>query len=162
MPELKQFEQLSPLDFDRHPVWVACHMVDSGEPWHGETNEETFRPWTAGFPVTSSEAIFLVRATFEEPDGSHHPGFITPALSDRDLGTMQPQMFVGGGRFGFWGGIVGITEKRRQAFYAAIRKDATTAFPLRFSADPRLATGTVAGQVDGFYRSNGSNIQIEY
>lgn len=108
------------------------------------------------------EPIFLVCATFEAPDGSSHPGFITPALRDRDLGTMQPQIFVDGHRFSFWGGAVGIAEKERLAFYTALGKDAGTAFPLRFNADPRLATGIIAGKVDGFYRLTASGIQIEY
>jgi hypothetical protein len=103
MPELKQFGELLPADFERHPVWVACHTADGGEPRYKDTDEETFRPWTAGFPATASQDILLVHATFELPDGSRYPGFVTPALKEGDLGTMQPQMFVDGLRFSFWG-----------------------------------------------------------
>ena len=28
-PELKQFGDLSPGDFDRHPVWIGCHTADA-------------------------------------------------------------------------------------------------------------------------------------
>ena len=44
-PELKQFADLTPTDFERHPVWIACHAEDYAEPWFNETDEETFRPW---------------------------------------------------------------------------------------------------------------------
>src|ERR1700693_3887476 len=31
-PELKQFGDLTPADFDRHPAWIACPTEDHGEP----------------------------------------------------------------------------------------------------------------------------------
>jgi len=47
MPELKQFGDLYPADFDRHPVWVGSHGADDGQPWYDETDEETFDPLPA-------------------------------------------------------------------------------------------------------------------
>ena len=39
-PELKQFGELLPADFDRQPVWVGVHTADYDEPWYEETDEE--------------------------------------------------------------------------------------------------------------------------
>ena len=159
-PELKQFSDLSPPDFDRHPVWIACHTEDFAEPWFNETDEETFRPWTRVPPVGPSDGMSLVRATFELHDGSRHDGFLTPASQEGDLGTLQPHLFVSGKSFGFWGGMAGVRPDRRKAFYGALRKGPEAIFPIRFSAESDLATGVVAGQVDGFYRGT-RTIEVE-
>jgi hypothetical protein len=160
-PELKQFGDLSPADFDRHPVWIACHTEDHEEPWFDETDEETFRPWMGALPVRPSDGMLLVRATFELQDGSRHHGFLTPAFKEGDLGALHPYLFVGGKSFGFWGGMFGVRADQRTAFYKALRKGPEAIFPMRFSAEPDLATGVVTGRVDGFYRGTG-NLEIEY
>ena len=151
-PELKQFGDLSPADFQRHPVWIACHTEDFAEPWFNETDEETFRPWMGALPVGPSDGMLLVRASFELHDGSRHDGFLTPASKQGDLGTLQPHLFVGDKVFRFWGGMAGVGTDRRTAFYDALGKGPEAIFPIRFSTDPDLATGVVAGRVDGFYR----------
>jgi hypothetical protein len=151
-PELKQFGELSPADFQRHPVWIACHTEDFAEPWFNETDEETFRPWTSALPVGPSDGMSLVRATFELHDGSRHDGFLTPASKEGDLGTLQPHLFVSGKSFGFWGGMAGVRPDRRTALYEALGKGPEALFPIRFSTDADLATGVAAGQIDGFYR----------
>jgi hypothetical protein len=160
-PELKQFGRLTPTDFERHPVWISCHSVDHDQSWFEETDEETFRPWTGTLPVAPSEGMLLVRATLELASGSRYPGFVTPALEEDDLGTLQPQLFAGGEWFAFWGGITGYSNEQRQSFYAALRKRAHAVFPIRFAADPDLATGVVSGRIDGFYRLMGSQTQVE-
>jgi hypothetical protein len=158
-PELKQFGDLSPADFERHPVWIACHTEDFAEPWFDETDEETFRPWTGTLPVSPSDGMLLVRATFELLGGSHHDGFLTPAL-EGEIGTLHPHLFVGDQSFGFWDGMFSIRADRRSAFYKALGKGPEAIFPIRFSTDPNLATGVVTGRVDGFYRGT-RNVEIE-
>jgi hypothetical protein len=161
MPELKQFGELSPADFDRHPVWVSCHGADDGQPWYDETDEETFRPFTGALPVSQADGMFLVRALFELRDGTGLKGFITPAFHEADLGVLQPHVFVGERRFRFWGGMFGVPAEERQAFYSALGKDADAVFPLRFDGEPGLATGAAAGGIKGFYRGS-REIQVEY
>jgi hypothetical protein len=160
-PELKQFADLTPADFERHPVWVACHTEDYAEPWFNDTDEETFRPWMGALPVGPSDGMLLVHATFEAHDGSGHNGFLTPALTEGDLGTLQPHVFVGGKSFGFWGSMFGIRADQRMAFYTALGKSPEAIFPMRFSTHTGLATGVVAGQVDGFYRGT-QDPEVEY
>jgi hypothetical protein len=160
-PELKQFGDLTPADFDRHPVWIGCHTADYDEPWHDETDEETFRPWHGPLPADPSDGILLVRATIQLADGTAMPGFVTPAFDDGDVGTQQPQIFVGGRRFAFWGGGVGVPVQERQAFYAALGKPPDAVFPLRFAAERGLSTGVVMGEVDGFYRIDGEGVAVE-
>jgi hypothetical protein len=161
MPELKQFGDLHPADFDMHPVWVNCHGADYEETWYDETDEETFRPWTGELPVNQADGMFLVRAAFELRDGSRLKGFVTSAFHETDLGVLQPHIFVGERGFGFWGGMFGVPDEEKLAFYAALGKDAHAVFPARFATDPGLATGAVAGQVDGFYRGS-REVKVEY
>ena len=162
-PEMKQFGDLTREDFNRYPVWIACHSVDYEEPWYDDTDEETFRPWDGPLPADASQAILLVRATIELRDGSRHWGFITPAVSPGDLGTQQPHIWVGDRCFGIWGGMVGVPVEERQAFYAAIGRVPDAIFPLRYAIDPKLAIGESSGQAYGFYRDElGNNdCQIE-
>jgi hypothetical protein len=96
--------------------------------------------------------MLLVQAIFELNDRSKREGFLTPAFKEGDLGTLQPHLFVGGRSFGFWGGMFGVQADRRAAFYKALGKDPEAVFPMHFSASPGLATGVVAGRLDGFYR----------
>ena len=161
MAEMKQFGDLSPADFDGHPVWVSCHGTDDGQPWYDETDEETFRPWTGALPVGQADGMFLVRATFELRNGSRYSGFITPAFDGTDLGVLQPHIFVGERCFSFWGGMFGIPAEERQAFYSALGNAPDAVFPLRFDAGSGLATGALAGQLKGFYRGV-REILVEY
>jgi len=151
-PELKQFGDLLPEDFERHPVWVQCHTFDYDEDWYDDTDEETFRPWTQPLPVDPSDGMFLVYVTFRLPDGTQFPGFATPATEPDDMGSMQPQMFVNRLRFAFWGGMFGVPEEKRQSLYSLLGKGAPQVFPLSFAGDPSLALGNCTGQVNGFYR----------
>jgi hypothetical protein len=105
--------------------------------------------------------MLLVRAIIELRDGSRYPGFVTPAFDEGDLGTQQPQVFVGDRRFGFWGGMFGIPVEERRAFYGAIQRAADAVFPLKFIVEPGLATGVTAGQVQGFYKRAQDRIVVE-
>lgn len=101
MPEpiLKQFAALSPEDFERHPVWIACHVADYGEPWYDETDEETFRPYSGPFPTDTSD-LLLVSAIAIMNDGSTHAGFLSPSRQAGDLANLQPHVFVGACAYG--------------------------------------------------------------
>jgi hypothetical protein len=151
-PELRQFGSLTLQDFQRVPVWISCHTADYDEPWYEKTDEETFRPWTGALPVEPSGGMYLVRAEAHLADGSTHAAFLTPS-ADADLGLAQPQLFLGDRCFSFWGGLAGVPAEVRKAFYDALGKAPESIFPITFVADARIATGTPATLVNGFYRS---------
>jgi len=149
-PELKQFGDLRSADFDRYPVWIACHTGDFGEPWFDETDEETFRPWTSALPVGPSDGMLFVRAIFVLRDGSHHEGFLTPAFKVGDLGAMQPQIFNRRPEIqilGWYVWVPAISER------ASTRRSGMPRcyLPIQFSAVPGVASGVVSGRVEGFY-----------
>jgi len=150
-PALKQFGDLTPADFESTPVWVHCHIIDYDEPWHDDTDEETFRPWLGTLPVDPAMAIFLVSAEFEFADGGRCLGFVSPAQATGDVASFQPHIFVHGRRFAFWGGMFAIPAAEREALYAAADRPASAIFPLRFSGKPGLAVDVVAGTLNGFY-----------
>jgi hypothetical protein len=160
-PLLKQFGDLTEADFAMHPVWINCHTADTDEAWYDETDEETFRPRGGDLPAQPSEGMLLVRATGTLRDGSRLPGFLTPAFEPEDLGTMQPQMFVGSALFSFWGGVLGISKEGRAAFYQAVGKSADQIFPIQFAADPGLAEGAASIQIRGFYKTSGKKVESE-
>jgi hypothetical protein len=151
-PILKQAADLVREDFEAHPVWVHCHVMDYDEPWYGETDEETFRPWLGEVPVDPSQAIFLIRAEVVFRDGSRHPGFVSPAEAPDDIGTMQPSVFMGDRWFRFWGGMPGIPTETRQEFYRAAGRTPDSIFPARASAHSSLSKGRSTIIVHGFYR----------
>ena len=165
-PELRQFGELGPRDFERHPVWIRCHTTDYNEPWYPDTDEETFRPWTRDLPAIALRETLLVRANFELWDGSRYPGFVTPLVEGWDtlpsgrrlgkprhpFGRQQPNVFVADKRFSFWGGVAGISQQEQREFYSALGKMPEQVFPLQFQAEAGLANGLLTGKVDGFYK----------
>jgi hypothetical protein len=148
-PILKQFVALSPEDFERHPVWIACHAADYDEPWYDETDEETFRPYSGPLPADASD-LLLVSATATMSDGSRHPGLLSPSQETGDMAALQPHVFVGGRAYGFWRGMVGVPEAERRAFHDATGKVPEDAFPIRFTADPSLLAGVMEAEVPGW------------
>ena len=162
-PTLKQFGDLMPADFEKHPVWISVHGLDSDEPWYADTDEETFRPWTGKLPVGPEEGMLLVRAMLTLADGRVLPGFVTPQFESQplDLGTIQPQIFLPSGRRdSFWDGIVKRDPKRLKAFYAELGEDPRAIFPIQFAAEKGLAKGQVAGSVPGFCWSSKDKVKV--
>lgn len=149
-PVLKQFADLTPADFQTAPVWVACQSVDDDEPWYDDTDEETFRPRLDPFPAHPSEGMLLIHAIGTLADGTRLPGFLTPALEPDDLGTMQPHVFLGGRRFGFWGGMLGVPEAQQTDFLNSLGKTPDQVFPILFEVPPGLSNGVVQVAVTGW------------
>lgn len=155
-PELKQFGTLSQADFERFPIWVGVHTIDSDKPWYEETNEETFRPWTGKLPVDPSFGMFLVRSQLTLADKSNFIGFITPAVgkgrvSDSDLGTVQPHLFNSSDSLiSFWGGMFGFSDEAKKETYETLKRTPKKVFPIRFSADHGLTKGRQKGKLRGF------------
>jgi len=166
-PLLRQFGDLRPGDFEAHPVWVQCHVVDYDEPWYEDTDEETFRPWDGPLPANPAEAMLLVTATLALADGTGMPGFITPqnpadSGGKPDLSLMQPQVFLpDGSSFGFWFGIATPPRDEIASFYAAVGKSRQEVFPIAFEADDGLAAGITSGAIAGFCsRGEGGTIKV--
>ena len=157
-PDLRDFGDLTPADFEAHPVWVNCHVIDYEEPWYDETDEETFRPWTGELPVSPHHTMFLVRAELVLNDGAHCKGFVTPAIADdpgiqlHELATMQPHLFLPNQELaGFWLGVFSPGDDDCRRVYDALGKEAADVFPIRFAAKEGLATGRTSGTIEGFY-----------
>ena len=163
---LRQFGDLRPNDFEDHPVWVNCHVVDYDEPWYDDTDEETFRPWDKGLPADPAETMFLVKASLTLADGTEMSGFITPQDPEdsggrADLGLIQPQVFLPNGKpFGFWFGILTPSQVEISAFYTTLGKSQQEVFPIIFKAKEGLATGITSGSIPGFC-SSGDNDEIK-
>jgi hypothetical protein len=149
-PVLRQFGELRPDDFERHPVWIGCHTADHDEEWYEETDEETFRPHVEPLPADPRDGMLLVRATATLNDGSELQGFLTPEVEKADLGAMQPHVFVSGLMFGFWTGMASVSDDMRNDFYGASGKDSAQVFPLVVRAEPGVATGVTEVQVRDF------------
>lgn len=152
-PPLKQFGDLTLADFEKSPVWIGCHGLDSDEDWYDETDEETFRPWNGLLPVDPSEGMLLVRAKFTLADKSVFDGFCTPEFESDPphLGTSQPQILIGSGRpLSFWSGSFEPKPDVMKSTYTALGKTAGKVFPFQFEAVPGLTSGRCSGTVEGF------------
>jgi hypothetical protein len=159
-PLLRQFAELRPADFERHPVWVGCHIVDYDEPWYDETDEETFRPWLEPTPVDPTISLLLVRARVVLKDGTEYVGFVTPAQNGY-MGESQPHAFVKGRLFMFWGGRFGVPEELKRDFYAAVGKKKEGVFPLQVVASADLVRDGYKAEVLGFYRKTDAGFDVE-
>lgn len=98
-----------------------------------------FVPELATVRQIRPRGMLLVSATATLNDGTTLPAFITPDSGDVDVGTMQPYVFVGDTKYGFWR----TPDDVRQDFYAALRTEPTDAFPLRVAGGPGLSGGAV-------------------
>ena len=154
-PELKQFAQLSPSDFRRHPVWVQCHVEDYDQPWYDDTDEETFRPWLGELPV-GTDGGFLVRAEILLGDGTKFEGFMTPS-PDASPGFVQPHVFADGEAHGFWWGILDLSS-RVGPFLQKIGRSEEEVFPVRAIAVPGLALGISEIEMSGWGRAGGAGL----
>ena len=167
-PWLRQFGDLTPQDFERHPVWVNCHVTDYNQPWYDETDEETFRPWREATPVDPAQTMFLVRASLRLADGTALRGFITPQSPQDnggkpDLGLIQPEVFLPSGkRVSFWFGMMDPPKNEISEFYTALGKTGADIFPLTFNVETWLAIGVVSGSVPGFCSTGrGDEVRVE-
>jgi hypothetical protein len=181
MPEMKQEPDLTPVDFERHPVWIGVHNYDSDEPWYEQSDEETYRPWTGRLPFSENRGIALVAATFKVADGSTYSGYCTAVRENWDeappsyttpsgnkvtpqswsathggtklsvLDLINPSIFLNGHPFDFHLGVTGRRKSRVRRFYTAIGKQPHDVFPLRFAADEGLTAGITSGKLDGFF-----------
>ena len=167
-PQLKQFGDLTPADFEAHPVWVNCHGLDQDEPWYEQTDEETFRPWTGPLPVNADE-MYLVSTRFRFADGSTARGFATPKQADGislpgSLGTMQPQVFAPTGeRIAFWLGMFP-SRKVIDAAYRSLGKKGADIFPVQFEPVAGLTSAICGGEISGFCsipKGMGSPVKIK-
>lgn len=148
-PELKQFADLTSIDFKHHPVWVACHVVDYDEPWYDDTDEETFRPWKGPLPAHGTS--LLVRAELIAADGTRFEGFLTPSDSSSQYETTHPHIFAGQFTIGFWEGGIPDLTKLRNKLYEVTGKLAAELFPMRAITLPGLVEPAVEALVEGFY-----------
>lgn len=155
-PILKQFGDLTSIDFDKYPIWVQCHIIDYEEKWYDDTDEETFRPWIDETPVSPDFAMFLVKADLKLKNGDVFSGFLTPCLksdynNENDLGLIQPQIFIKTGeRFGFWTGMFPLKSSDIDKFYKMVGKSAEEIFPIEFKAIEGLSIGVTSGKINGF------------
>ena len=158
-PELKQFGDLLPDDFERHPVWVASHSVDYDEEWYDDTDEETFRPWAGALPVGCDE-MYLVSSSFTLADGTTLSGFATPASEEEAWGLIQPQLFLPSGkRLGVWFGMFP-PPNAVSDFCAALGKKGDAIFPIHFSAGADLTSEVCSGIIPGLMKSGAKSPEI--
>lgn len=102
-----------------------------------------------------------MRAAAVLSDGTRLTAFLIPALEEGDLGTIQPQVFVGGRMFSFWGGMFGVPEDVRQEFYTALGKQPDTIFPVEVAADPAICGRITRARLQGFCRLSGDKVEIQ-
>lgn len=165
-PELKQVAELNQNDFERHPAWVHCHVIDYDKPWYDETDEDTVRPCEFPVPTDPNVELYLVRASATFANGRVLPGFITPdqwewedASTAEKMGFLQPHLFLPSGDVvGFWEGWHGTDVERiehvvrdRNRLYVTSALEASEIFPILFEAEPVTTLFPTSVSIEGFY-----------
>jgi len=156
---LRQYRDLRPEDFERHPVWVDVHGTDQDEPWYNDdaVSEETFRPFDGPLPADPNKGILLVPATLRLADGTECPGFCTPrnsgltAFTVDDLGDTQPILFTGDETIAisFWFGMID-PRPSIQDSYRSLKRTKDAIFPIVCTAKDGLCLGPTLGEIPGF------------
>lgn len=152
-PILKQFEAFEAADFAAWPVWVPCRPGDLDQPWYGQTDANTYRPWTDELPVGRDMRSFLAQSSLTLADGSVLEGFAAcPAHgANFDISTTRPQLFtVMGRRFDFWFGNSSPSTFAKHDFYASIGKTATQVFPILNVVSPKISAVDLTITIPGF------------
>jgi hypothetical protein len=158
-PVLKQYDDLTEQDLASDPVWVCVHGVDEKQPWYGETNELTYRPWGGPPPYERAEPAFaraLARTDFTLADGSALVGLITlPVAAEADErapNRLQPSMFLPDGTpADFYRATQSLAEETVQRFLRGLRKTRSQVFPIRYEVSDRIALPAVHGELAGVY-----------
>jgi hypothetical protein len=155
-PLLKRIHDLRPADFQTHPVWINVHG-EQDQPWHAETDEVTYRPWTDPLPFDCSDPIHTVLVTtlFRLADGTQLPGFITAPYAPRpdgwSLSHTQPDIFTPSGElFRLYSGASPPSAARKARQYLLLSRVAEQVFPIDYAVPPGLLNIEVRGVIDGF------------
>ena len=155
-PLLKSIHELRPSDFEIHPIWMNVHgEVD--QPWYGDTDEVTYRPWPGPLPFDCSDPInnVLVKADFRLADGAKLPGYLTapyaPNPKGWSLSHMQPDIFAPSGEtFRIYWGAAAPSAAWKAEQYRLLGRDADRVFPIRYAVPPGLLNVEVRGTIEGF------------
>jgi hypothetical protein len=167
-PTLKQYSDINEADLNLHPVWLNVHGIDEHEPWYGETNEITYRPWDRVLPydrLRSSAPRVLVAAKYVFADGSTASGFLTPPVGPNPKGDSpsytQPEIFVGSGRtVPLYAPVrrlaVAASERLRDAF----GRDSSRLFPIHCTVPDSVVTPAYHTELKGIYYLQGGQEQV--
>lgn len=164
-PTLRRADELRLQDFLSSPLWVSAYAFDQDQPWHGEVDEATYRPWDGGLPFTDKGrfAYVLSRAKLTLADGEKLSGFSAPPFEPagergRELSTTQPVIFLpDGSGTSFWAARPPPTEQLRR-FYSALEKRPEDVFPINYSLDPEYIGKAFSAAIPGFC-SPGRNLR---
>lgn len=141
----KQFDELKPDDFRRHPLWEFCldeEDVEGQDETTAKPSEDTEVP---GY----SPGAYLVAADFVLADGSRFEGFIFSG-EPGDFGCTQPNLFVGDELFGFWFGILSPSAREIKAVYEHLGKKPDEVFPISYVTRVPINGAPLSGIVAGF------------
>ena len=168
-PVLKRYADLREGDFASHPIWLNVHGNDEAEPWYGETDEVTYRPWDRPLPYDCRDPaapMVVVRADLRFADGTAAVGCLTPMVTPDGAAAppsrTQPQVFVpgGGGVVNFYAAVRRLALREQQRLHEWLRRDSAVIFPLRYTVSAGLVTPHLAGELRGFYYREGSRVEM--
>lgn len=156
-PILKSIHDLRPADFHTYPLWRNVHG-EQNQPWYGETDEITYRPWPSPFPYrcddpTRPDALVIVK--FQLADGTKLDGCLTAmnvaGQKPGDLSGIQPLAFGNGGELvGFYCGSSRPKPHLKAADYRRLGRSPDAVFPVQYEVPSGLLDRDVRGTIEGF------------
>lgn len=154
----KQVYELTLSDLEQYPVWEFA-LDEGGE---AGQDEATVRPFEHEPPLDPNEGLFIVLSDFVLADGTKEKGYLmAPAQTEyyEDLGSTQPTIIRPGGQVGFWNGVGQPDAQEIARKYSLLGKSPEQIFPVEFTSSVEIVSGTVRGELDGFYYLNRPNLQ---
>ena len=157
-PIFRNCDDISPGDFEQHPVWVSCHLVDYDEPWYDDVDEEEFRALESGLPI-DRDTVAYISATFHTAKGIELSGYIEnwgEPTGRNSLLDYSPTLFgPAGNRISFWHGNTyefgtDHLDQCMSQFREAVGGPLKEHFPLTCKIDSRIFGDEITTTFEGF------------
>jgi hypothetical protein len=158
-PTLKRYAELNGRDLTLHPIWLNVHGIDEAQPWYGETDEVTYRPWDRELPLerlAPSVPDVAARASLTLADGSLLTGFLTlpvaAAADDRSPNRLQPILFLPNGTsVGLYVATYRLAQEAMAKLLGHLHRNRSKVFPIRYEVSEQVASPSVLGELAGIY-----------
>ena len=159
MGECIPTDELTLSHFREHPIWLASHIHDYGDPRYENEDEEAMRPWDGEYPAPPTFSGDVL-AECETASGLKLSGLLTVWNSQEEskapIMEYEPRVWLpNGDQIPFWHGAVyqfgdkWLTAAKTN-FYAEWSLDRDSAFPLSFTIGPDLLQEPIAITIPGF------------
>ncbi len=164
-------DKLTLAHFRKHPIWLASHIHDFGNPRYENEDEDAMRPWDGKYPAPRNFSGDVL-AQCETSSGLKMSGLLTvwdlPEDGKDPIIKYGPRVWLPNGKLvSFWHGAVHEfgdkhLSEDKENFYEGLSLNYETAFPLQFTIGPEILQEPIVIKISGFGYFNFRGTAVEY